>query len=367
MIVLFSTLLVSSIPLTVADAAVPCRIQFDSPTYQVNENAGSVKLNVTLSQVISKDACVAYKTINGSAKYGIDYGPIAVFYGVIPAGKINTTIEIPIIDNNIWNPERSFQVEIIGACYATVSPPGLATVTILDNEATPTVQFNQTDYTVDEDAGTVTLNVTLSGKASDPVTVNYVMVDGTATSGEDYSPGSGSITIPAGESAGTFTANVMNDGKYSSTDEYFTARIASVTGPATVGTPAEAKVTLNEAFQLPTIRFEQASYTVSEGVGMFSFNVVLSHAFDHDVFVKCGAWDGTAKGDWDPELGDYLLDTTPHDYNIRIPAGSLMGTDSIPIVDDQLYEGDEYFNIGIGEAYYKILRENQRSGVVQYH
>ena len=59
-------------------------------------------------------------------------------------------------------------------------------------------------------------------------------------------------------------------------------------------------------------------------------------------------------GTLEPELGDYLLDTTPHDYDIRIPAGSLVGTDSIPIVDDQLYEGDEYFNIGIGEAYYVI-------------
>ena len=48
----------------------------------------------------------------------------------------------------------------------------------------------------------------------------------------------------------------------------------------------------------PTVRLEQAAYTVGEGVGVFSFNVVLSHAFDHDVFVKCGAWDGTATGHW---------------------------------------------------------------------
>ena len=69
------------------------------------------------------------------------------------------------------------------------------TLTVIDDDATPTVTFDAGSATVDESAGTVTIGVTLSAASGRDVTVPYT-VSGTATaSGTDHGLADGSATI----------------------------------------------------------------------------------------------------------------------------------------------------------------------------
>jgi hypothetical protein len=62
-------------------------------------------------------------------------------------------------------------------------------------------------------AGTVpaAFTVTLSAPSAQPVTVQYVTADGSATAGSDYQTASGTLIIPAGQTTGTIAVLVNGD------------------------------------------------------------------------------------------------------------------------------------------------------------
>ena len=82
---------------------------------------------------------------------------------------------------------------------ATVGGNSPATLTIIDDDPAPTVDFDAASYTVDEAAGTATITVTLSAAAGITVTVNYATADGTALTPGDPTPSSNSLqpTMPS--------------------------------------------------------------------------------------------------------------------------------------------------------------------------
>jgi hypothetical protein len=53
--------------------------------------------------------------------------------------------------------------------------------------------------------------VSLSEKATKTVSAHYVIVAGSAQSGTDFSPGSGTVSIKAGQTAATINVNVKAD------------------------------------------------------------------------------------------------------------------------------------------------------------
>ena len=91
---------------------------------------------------------------------------------------------------------------------------------------------------VDEGAGAVlAFAVTLSRAASEPVTVDYATVDGTATAGVDYTATSGTLTFEAGESSQTVEVGVLDD-SHDEGEETLTLRLSN---------PSEGRLTDAEA------------------------------------------------------------------------------------------------------------------------
>jgi len=76
--------------------------------------------------------------------------------------------------------------------------------------------------------------VRLSRSANQAVTVGWQLVPGTATAGSDYSgPTTGSVTIPKGSFATSFTVPLVYDG-FNEPTEQFTVRLTSSSVPATI-------------------------------------------------------------------------------------------------------------------------------------
>jgi uncharacterized repeat protein (TIGR01451 family) len=76
----------------------------------------------------------------------------------------------------------------------------------------PEISFSQSDYTVNEGAGSLTVTAVLSPvQPFMAVVVDYLTGDGTAVAGEDYTPVTGTLTFSSGISETTFTIPIMND------------------------------------------------------------------------------------------------------------------------------------------------------------
>jgi hypothetical protein len=77
----------------------------------------------------------------------------------------------------------------------------------------PRLRFTEPKARAAESGGAKQVTVELAGTATQPVTVNYLTTDGTATAGADYTETSGEITFAAGERFKTISIPVTDDGK----------------------------------------------------------------------------------------------------------------------------------------------------------
>lgn len=75
----------------------------------------------------------------------------------------------------------------------------------------PTIAFAQATSSAPENSGNVALTVALSKVWPANVTVNYAVTGGTATSGDDFTLASGTLTIPSGAASGVITLQVHGD------------------------------------------------------------------------------------------------------------------------------------------------------------
>ncbi len=73
------------------------------------------------------------------------------------------------------------------------------------------LQFSSATYSVNEDAGSATITVTLGAASGVTVTVDYATSDGTAVAGSDYTTATSTLTFSPGVTSQTFTVPITDD------------------------------------------------------------------------------------------------------------------------------------------------------------
>ncbi len=105
------------------------------------------------------------------------------------------------------------------------------------------LQLSASGYAVAQTGGAVTLTVNRIGGSSGAANVSYATVNGTASSGTDYTAGSGTLSWAAGDSASkTIVVPISNATPFTGT-RAFTVALSVATG-ASLGSPASASVTI---------------------------------------------------------------------------------------------------------------------------
>ncbi|MGQ0698347.1 MAG: Calx-beta domain-containing protein [Panacagrimonas sp.] len=209
--------------------------------------------------------------------------------------------------------------------------------TTLTDPTVANVSFAPASRTVSENAGTLSITVSLSAAFSLDVSVPF-SVSGSASE-SDYSGLSASpLIFPAGTTSRTISVNVADD----LLDE------ANETLLLTLGTPTNAVKTIPSVFTLtiqdndaaPTVSFTAATQTLSEGAGTATATVELSAASTFDVTVPVSVLAGSTAGP-----GDYSLSTT---VPLTIAAGATSASIDIAFTDDDLDEPDETLTLQLG-------------------
>jgi Calx-beta domain-containing protein/VCBS repeat protein len=121
------------------------------------------------------------------------------------------------------------------------------------------ITLSQSNYSVDESTGFVTITINRTGGLSLPVSVDYATDDagssdlcstlnsGLASARCDFGLAVGTLTFAANETQQTFIIPITED-SYTEGAERFTVKLSKVTGTgASLATPANATVTINDA------------------------------------------------------------------------------------------------------------------------
>ena len=235
------------------------------------------------------------------------------------------------------------------------------TFTIIDDDA-PTLSFKTTNFeTTESDTSTAPfptfdIIVQLSEATTNPVTFDIDLIDGTATKGNDFTdPVITSYTISATPESSqtentevTISIPIKGDGTGEFT-ETFELVLKNLTG-ASFG---ENKDSLTQTITItdddfPLFTIAESDIVVAEDAGMVDIVLNLSRATDsseYDNGVVRIAYQTQSHGSTATAGVDYTAVLAVPETILTIQPGQPSGTIRIPILDDEVNEPNEIFNV----------------------
>lgn len=151
--------------------------------------------------------------------------------GTCPSQNVTGTTRNYMVNNlNFsWPTNTTLTLQTAATTY-TVTSTNLVT-NVLCSDGCP--QVTVSSVTVNENAGNAVVQVCIPSPLANTVVYQYTTANGTAISGSDYTGGSGTVTILAGQTCGTISIPIINDNEVESA-ETFTVSVGSATGTVTI-------------------------------------------------------------------------------------------------------------------------------------
>jgi len=172
----------------------------------------AASVTVTKAGATGLNATVSYATADGTAasQYPAQYQSVTGSLTFLP-WETSKTIAVPTIDNAQYNVPKTFSVGLSSPVNATIMA-STAAVTILDNDPAPV--FSVMSGAAVNEGGTLQFYVQAANAYEGPVTINYTTSSGTATSGVDFTPVSGTLTLGLPGTVNTVSVPTTQDSDY---------------------------------------------------------------------------------------------------------------------------------------------------------
>ena len=207
-------------------------ISVDSPS--VGEGDGTATFTISLDAAAAVDVNVDYATSDITATDGADYTGVSGTATIL-AGDTTATVDVPVLDDSIYEGDETFSLDLSNAANGTLGTPS-GTATIADDDPAPDVDIAPAQG-FEGNSGTTPLdfNVNLSNPSFEDIKVDYATSDGSATAGSDYAATSGTLTIPAGDTVGQVEVLVNGDTTFEPNED-FTVTLSNLVGTANLTT-----------------------------------------------------------------------------------------------------------------------------------
>ncbi|MCA9199164.1 MAG: PKD domain-containing protein, partial [Planctomycetales bacterium] len=310
----------------------------------------SVTLTASLDSVLSEDVVIPL-TYSGAALADTDFAEVgetsAPISLTIPAEQLSASVVIISRDDSLDEHLEEMIVHVGVPANASLASPDPIVVSLLDNDSEPTVYISSDPQLLDESVGSVPLVVSLSEPSGRDVVVR-LEASGSATNGSDFTLSDSLLVIPAGETAVETTLSIVDDNLGENAEQIIvaisTAQNAAVIDSETY--PADILHVLG-ANDAPTIEFLSTFKRVSETVGAYSIDVVLSNPSQDDITFDYSVLGSAVTGaDFD------VLSTSP---TLTIAAGDLSHEINFQIIDNASQDSYRYFTTRLLSATNAIL------------
>lgn len=321
---------------TIFDLGNPGTVAFSSAAFSGTEGGNAtVTVNRTggTTGPISVDVVLA----GGGTASGADYtftSPTTLTW--VDGDAAPKTVNIPLATDAVFDPNETINLALQNAVTATVGTQNTSTVTIVDPGNPGTIAFSSASFAGIE-GGNAVVTVNRTGGSTGPASVDVTITGGTATNGSDYTlaPTTTLSWADSDATPKTITIPLTNDGTFDP-GETITLALQNVTG-GTAGAQTAATVTINEAGAPGLLQFSTAAYTVSENGGAATITVDRVGGSNGAVSVSYATSNGTATAGADYTTASGTLNWADGDTASK--------TFTVPILDDNLAEGDETVNV----------------------
>ena len=306
----------------------------------IDENGGASTVTAALSGA-SSEAVTVTVTVSASAVSPAVAGDVTQSGATltISAGSTGSTgtVTITAVDNQVDAPDKSVTVSATVSGGLGVAAPSPQTLTITDDEATPTVSLTLTPSTIGENGGTSTVTATLSGLSSAAVRVEVSAEPGTGASAGDFTQSGTTLEIAAGMTASTGTVTVTAEDNVLDTPD----KMVAVTGTVIVGSAEnpQQKLLITDDDAL-TVSVTADAETVVEGNDA-TFTVAVAGGTSTAPVAVTYTVGGTATAD---------TDYTAPSGTLTLGAADASGTITIATLTDSVVDDGETLEVTLSGA-----------------
>ncbi len=204
---------------------------------------------VSLSTPTQSGVDINYSTADDTAHQPGDYTSTSGTLQ-IPASGSSGTITVPVVADNMLEPDETFLVNLTSTTVGTITD-NQGVGTIANDDAPPSISIDDLSET-EGNSGTknFTFNVSLSNPSYQTITVDYATADGTAAAASDYTAITGTVTLNPGDTSKPITVSVNGD----TTGEFDETFFINLSGPtnATIADSQGQGTILNDDNRAPT-------------------------------------------------------------------------------------------------------------------
>lgn len=195
----------------------------------VTEGAGSAQVSVTLDRASARPVAVDVATAvpggavpRRAAEPGTDYRS-AVRTVHVPPGARSASLDVPVEDDGVHEPPEEVSVVLGAVTGAAVSGPSPSALTIVDDEAPPTLSVDDVEM-VEGPAGQVIaldVPVRLSHPSATSVAFDFATANGSAVGPFDYRRLHATAHVAAGELVAPVTIVTRPDNLVEGDEDFF--------------------------------------------------------------------------------------------------------------------------------------------------
>ena len=260
-----------------------------SPT-SIGENGGVANVTASLSGPSSEEVTVEVSASPVSPAVSGDFTISSNKTLTIAAGQTSSTGAVTItgVDNGVYAPDKSVTVSAMVSGGGVSAPPS-RTLTITDDEGSPTVTLKLSPSSISEDGGTSKVTASLSGPSSEAVTLTVSASPiSPAVSGDFTISSNDTLTIAAGatRSTGAVTITGVNN-DVDAPDKSVT--VSAVVSGGGVSPPSSLTLTITDDDSAPTVRIDLSPPSISEKGGIAEVTASLSRPSSEAVILTVSA------------------------------------------------------------------------------
>lgn len=326
--------------ISAAVAQLPALTIADVSTAEGASGTTDFTFTLTLGAASATDVTVDFSTANATATAGSDF---VATTGTLTfaAGELTKTITVPLLGDTTIEQTETLLLNLSNATGATISDSqAVGTIT---NDDFPTLTIaNITANEVNVLWSTHTLTVLLSQVSPIDVSVDYTTAPDTAVQspvpGPDYVGLLGTLTIPAGQTSGTFTVRVLGNTIAELTEQFF-INLSNPIGATLADAHAVVTILDNDiaTFTIDNVTMVEGNAGTTNAVFTVSQTTLAHIALSVDFATA----DGTATAG-----SDYTATTG----TLTFAPGQSSQTISVPLLGDVLPENTETFFLNLSNA-----------------
>lgn len=295
---------------------------------------GALAFTVIRSGDASLAVSASYSSASGTATSGTDFTAAS---GTVSfaAGQTSATISVATIDDTAVESTETMSVTLSSPTGGAVLGTATATGTINDNDtALANLAIGNASVT---EGGAFAFTVTRSGTTTNAVSASYVTASGTATSGSDFTAGSGTVSFAANQTTATISVPTIDDTAIESA-ETMTVVLSSPSGGAAITTATGTGTIYDNDSTSPTY----IAISDANGLEGFVLQFIVTRSGDTTgtTSVNFATANGTAG------TADYVATSG----TVTFAPGETSKTISVTSNSDARVENDEVFYVNLSGA-----------------